>query len=146
MDYKKILQDTIHDNNYLCLSTVCSDGKPWSSPLVYDTDEEMNIYFISHTHALHSENIEKYPYVALSIYSSIQRLGNAFGVQASGKAYRIEAGEVPHDIQRNLYDKTSLVVLAREHSFYKIEVDAAYLPDEERWKTQSPLRTRVDNL
>lgn len=146
MDYKKILQDTIHENNYLCLSTVGIDGKPWSSPLICEVDDEMHFYFISHTEALHSRNIEANPEIAFSIYNSHQQLGSAFGVQASGRAHRIEADDVPEGVQRDLYKKTALAVLTRNHSFYRIDIDAMYLPDEERWKSDVQLRTKVDYL
>ncbi len=143
MDYKKILDEILGENNYLCLATADKNGNPWASPLISVHDTSYNFYFISHTKAKHSKNIKKSGKVWISIFNSTQILWNAFWVQASGTARKIDESDVPLDIRKILYERTSMVVLSKEFAFYKIALDEVYLPHENRWKEDGNIRTAV---
>jgi nitroimidazol reductase NimA-like FMN-containing flavoprotein (pyridoxamine 5'-phosphate oxidase superfamily) len=78
MDYRKILDEILLENRYMCLATSDKEGRPWASPLICVTDEKYCFYFISHIHSRHCKNIEENPQVALSIYHTDQPIGNAF--------------------------------------------------------------------
>lgn len=144
MNYLKIFQEIINDNTYLCLATADKNGTPWASPLLCITDEHYHFYFISADEALHSKNIRENNRVALSIYNSCQTIGSAFGVQASWHASCVSEEALDVFIKKTLYERTSLVVLSREFSFYKIILDEVYLPDESRWKETGHIRTKLE--
>jgi len=59
MDYKKILDEVLAENKYLCLATANKEGEAWASPLISIHDKSYNFYFISHVKSKHSKNIKK---------------------------------------------------------------------------------------
>jgi uncharacterized protein YhbP (UPF0306 family) len=143
MDYAVVLDEMFFSHHYLSLATSSKSGEPWASPICYVRHEKKSLYFISHTESIHVKHIEENPQVAFAIYDSRQIVGNAFGVQGKGTASKVEEVEVPFEVKTKLYEITSLVILERTHSFYRIDMEAVYLPDFERWKKESPIRTHI---
>lgn len=144
MEYTAILYELLSGNTYLSLATADENGTPWASPVVYEFDETHgNLFFISAPDSRHIRNISKNPTVAFSIYNSAQTVGNAFGIQWSGRVEEVDSMDVPAELRSSLLSKVSMIVLNRSHRFYKIMIDKIYLPHAERWKNDKPLRILV---
>lgn len=144
MDYTHIFTDILSWDHYLVLATVDAEWNPWTSPLAYVWDGGRSLYYISHTGSVHSKNIEANNRIGFSIFHTDQIPGNAFWVQWSGTAERVTEDAVSLEIQEKLQKLVSLVILQREHSFYRIDIVDAFLPDATRWKTDGHIKTRVD--
>lgn len=140
-EYKKILQEVLDENKYLCLSTADLEWNPWASPLVYIRDDDYNFYFLSHTLSRHCKNIEKNNKVAFSVFDSKQNFWIAFWVQAYGIATQIQ--DVPLDIKNLFYKEVSAAVTCHEYAFYKIVVNEIFLPDEHRWEKDGNIRKSI---
>lgn len=144
MHYKKILREILEEQNYLCLATANKAWLPWASPLAYVCGDDFSFYFISHIDALHSKNIRENREVSFSIYDSDQTMRSAFGIQASGFAEPIDDWNIPLDLKEKLFKKVSLVVLAKDYSFYRITLTDIFLPDAERWKEFHDMRIKIE--
>lgn len=144
MDYTRIFTDILTWDHYLVLATVDDEWNPWTAPLAYVWDGGRSLYYISHTGSVHSKNIEANPKIGFSIFHTDQIPGNAFWVQWSGIAERVSEETVPRELQEKLQKLVSLVILQREHSFYRVDIVDAFLPDATRWKTDGKIKTRVE--
>jgi hypothetical protein len=79
------------------LATVCSDGRPWNSPLFVAFDAHLRFYWSSHVDATHSRNIAHRSDVLLVVFDSTQP-------DESGHAVYIRA------VARELSDEGSIRV------------------------------------
>lgn len=86
---KKILLDFLKTQKLMSLATY--GDKIWSAHAYYLFDDDLNIYFLSPTDAIHCKNIEKNPEVSLSIAdSSIKASDNKIGFQMRGNAKKVK--------------------------------------------------------
>lgn len=75
-------------NEYLSLAT-SKDDKPWSSPIFYLLDQDLNFYFSSPRSTLHIKHIAANPHVSLSIYDSHDHPDDVDWVKIDGVAQEL---------------------------------------------------------
>jgi general stress protein 26 len=84
------LQSQVHEalsrTDIMSLSTIDADGGPWTSPVQYQWDSQLNLYFASMPGARHVSNIERDPRVSTAIYSVPGPPGGNLGLQIRGHA------------------------------------------------------------
>lgn len=94
-DLNKIAKEVIEKNQYLALSTVRDDGKPWTCILAYIFDDDYNFYYVSLPTSEHSKHIEKSKSVSFAIYDSTQGFGLGAGLQVEGEAEKLSKDQIP---------------------------------------------------
>jgi uncharacterized protein YhbP (UPF0306 family) len=77
-------------NAYMTLATADSDGRPWASPVWFAHDDLARFIWVSKPEARHSENIAARPHVALVVFDSRARVGEAEGVYVEAEALRVD--------------------------------------------------------
>jgi Pyridoxamine 5'-phosphate oxidase len=76
----------------MALSTVDDDGGPWTSPVQYQSDTQLNLYFASMPDARHVRNIQRDARVAVAIYNMPGPPGGNLGLQIRGHAVAMPPG------------------------------------------------------
>lgn len=84
MDIQQHFKQFLKDSNILSLAT-CKDGQPWACNAFYVSDEDMNLYFISHNTTRHVAELQDNSNVAITIYDRGAMPGLIKGAQMSGK-------------------------------------------------------------
>lgn len=69
MEEVKIVKNIIASNLFMTLAT-SSNNLPWSCPLFFASDKDLNLYFTSYNNSLHVKNIEQNSNVSASIFGS----------------------------------------------------------------------------
>ncbi|GAB0174592.1 MAG: hypothetical protein HHAS10_04710 [Candidatus Altimarinota bacterium] len=144
MDYKSLLLELLKNEKYLSLATSTAFGQPWATPLCFVYEDANRLYFISQNESLHALHIAANPHVAFSIFNTRQPLGTSFGSQGTGLVKKLSLEKVPETIRERLFSLVSMPILQKDYSFFLIEIDEIYLPDEERWKIENNLRTKIE--
>jgi nitroimidazol reductase NimA-like FMN-containing flavoprotein (pyridoxamine 5'-phosphate oxidase superfamily) len=148
----KIVKSIIASNLFMTLAT-SANSIPWSCPLFFASDKDLNIYFTSYNNALHVKQIEQNPNVAVSIFDShaMPGTGNTQAVYISGKcsivlgeelAYAIEVVYKKRFPDPKEREKRDLSVerfsfpdsIGRTDHIYKIETDKFYILDKQTGK------------
>lgn len=107
----KTLLQTIR---YATISTIDSDGKPWTAPVWYVFDEDHNIYWWSPTEAQHSKNIAGNAGVYITVFDSTAPEGDGFGLYMRAEAEVVVDDELDSAI--SLYNQsTKIFKLDREN-------------------------------
>jgi hypothetical protein len=65
---------------YMTLATADADGVPWASPVWYATEDGRAFYWVSDPNARHSRNIAQRPEIAIVIFDSTVKVGDAEAV------------------------------------------------------------------
>lgn len=143
MDYKILLEEILNTENYLCLATSTPLGQPWATPLCFVYEGNHHIFFISQNESLHALHIAANPHVAFALYNTRQPIGNAFWVQWTGFVKVMDENRVPKAVQEKLLSLVSIPILQKEYSYFLLEIDEVFLPNEARWKIGNDLRTQV---
>jgi nitroimidazol reductase NimA-like FMN-containing flavoprotein (pyridoxamine 5'-phosphate oxidase superfamily) len=86
-------QNEISNRLYITLATVDSCGLPWNAPVYFANDEKYNIYWISESTSIHSQNISHNNKVMAVIYDSTVPHGAGFGVYIQGYAHELNENE-----------------------------------------------------
>ena len=132
-DLKKLTKEIIENNQYLALSTVGNDGKPWTCILAYSYDEDYNFYFVSLPTSKHSLNSESTKNVSFSIYNSTQGFGLGVGLQIEGIVNKVEKENVEEveniyfsrkypygDLSNDFTDSLRKLIVQGTYNFYKL--------------------------
>lgn len=135
-------------NQFLDMATF-GDGRVWCSPLCFAWDGAGNFVFQSRRSTLHSYNIRKNPEVAISIYSSGERVEVADGIQARAQAEELVREEdilgayrfyqrrlFPDPEIRRLRDRPADHYMAEgggTRSFYRLTLTEAYVLGQEKY-------------
>src|ERR1035437_1513107 len=100
MENVEIVRNIISSNLFMTLAT-SANNIPWSCPLFFASDENLNIYFTSYNDALHVKQIEQNPNVAVSIFDShaMPGKGNTQAAYISGKCTRVLGEELSRAIE-----------------------------------------------
>lgn len=61
----------IDRNSLLTLATVDGEARPWVSPVFYSTDDDHQLYWVSHVEARHSRNVRDTTAAAIVIYDAV---------------------------------------------------------------------------
>jgi nitroimidazol reductase NimA-like FMN-containing flavoprotein (pyridoxamine 5'-phosphate oxidase superfamily) len=84
-------------NRYLTLATVDGDGQPWSTPVYFAADEELeSFYWTSAETSKHSRNIAAHPAVSLAVFDSTVPPYHGRCLYASGIAEMVVGDELRH--------------------------------------------------
>lgn len=94
-DLNLLAKEVIEKNQYLALSTVNGNDKPWSCILAYTFDKDFNFYFVSLPTSDHSQHIEKSNQVSFAIYDSTQGFGLGVGLQVEAVAGVLSQDKIP---------------------------------------------------
>jgi len=71
---------------YMTLATADADGVPWASPVWYATEDGRHFYWVSDPNARHSRNIAQRPEIAIVIFDSTVKPGDADAVYFDARA------------------------------------------------------------
>lgn len=135
-------------NQFLDLATM-GDGRVWTSPLCFAWDGRGDLIFQSRRSALHSYNIRKNSEVALSVFSSGERVEVADGIQARAMAeellYEQDIVDAYTWYQRRLYPDPEMRRLRDRpvdhympegggtRSFYRLNLTEVYVLGQEKF-------------
>ncbi len=89
------VREALEHTDVMALSTIDKDGGPWTSPVQYQWDSQLNLYFASMPDARHVRNIQRDARVAVAIYNMPGPPGGNLGLQIRGAA--VLAPDSRHD-------------------------------------------------
>lgn len=95
--HQKRAAEILKSITYATLATVTPEGKPWNSPVYYNFDENLNIYWVSDKEGQHSKNVTANKQVFIVIYDSTAPEGDGEGVYIQA---RVEQVTDPEEILR----------------------------------------------
>src|SRR4051794_26282845 len=87
-------------NRYMTLATADASGRPWVSPVWFAPAGEDELLWVSSPGRRHSRNIAARPEVAIVIFDSTVRVGEAEALYLEAHAAPVPAGEVDAAIAR----------------------------------------------
>lgn len=93
-DIRDLIKKVIETGYLLSLASVDSGG-PWVSDVIYVSDADLNLYFISRLEFRHSKAFEKNPRAAGAITAVEKPEGQSTGVQLAGTISQVK--EIPKD-------------------------------------------------
>ncbi len=80
------VREALKRTDVMALSTIDQDGGPWTSPVQYQADSQLTLWFASMPGARHVRNIQRDPRVAVTIYHMPGPPGGNLGLQIRGSA------------------------------------------------------------
>jgi general stress protein 26 len=80
------VQEALGRTDIMALATLDEDGGSWASPVLFDHDADLHLYFASLPDARHVRNIRRDPRVSAAIYSYPGPPGGNLGLQIKGTA------------------------------------------------------------
>lgn len=92
-DYLSRAIHIIKTIKYATLATVTPDGMPWNSPVYYNYDENLNIYWVSDKEGQHSKNVISNQRAFIVIYDSTVPEGDGEGVYIQAKVEQVKDPE-----------------------------------------------------
>ncbi|MFZ1484145.1 MAG: pyridoxamine 5'-phosphate oxidase family protein [Candidatus Saccharimonadales bacterium] len=87
--YEKRAKEIIDKIAYATIATSSPDGQPWNSPVYYNHDEKMNMYWVSDKNGQHSKNIKENSRVFIVLYDSTAPEGEGVGVYIQAIASQV---------------------------------------------------------
>lgn len=88
---KEILLHYLRTHHVMSLSTIDSDGFPWTCTVYYAVDDDFNFFFLSEPATKHCKNIHKHRNVSASIADTNQKLRHMkIGITMQGKAEQVK--------------------------------------------------------
>lgn len=144
MDLRKLIEDYLKEGRMMMVATVVGD-QPWNCTLMFVSDENSNLYWISTLDTRHSKEIQKHKKVAAAIPIKYMDL-TVVGLQVEGDAELVKnLAEIKRAI-RLYVDKFNrgedwyedFIAGKNEHKLYKIKprlfvlFDRVNFPDNSR--------------
>jgi general stress protein 26 len=80
------IQEALARVGIMALATLDEDGGRWTSPVLFQHDASLHLYFASLPDARHVRNIQRDPRVSAAIYSYPSPPGGSLGLQIKGRA------------------------------------------------------------
>jgi general stress protein 26 len=80
------VQEALCRTDIMALATLDEDGGSWTSPVLFEHDASLHLYFASLPDARHVRNIKRDPRVSAAIYSYPGPPGGNLGLQIKGTA------------------------------------------------------------
>ncbi len=102
-DLPEDLQNILAAIDYVTIATICADGQPWNTPVFGRFDDNLNLYWVSHKQAQHSQNIAREPRIFVVIYDSTVPEGGGLAVYLKMRAQLLSAAAEIMEAQRT-YD------------------------------------------
>lgn len=96
---------TFLQESYLLILGTCEGKNPHTSTLLYESDEDLNFYFLTHTDSQKAQNIQKNPHISFVIGGAIDR----FHIQAQGVAEATLDNSLREKIIFKLAQKTNQI-------------------------------------
>jgi Pyridoxamine 5'-phosphate oxidase len=87
------VQEALGRADIMALATLDEDGGSWTSPVLFEHDASLHLYFASLPDARHVRNIQRDPRVSAAIYGYPGPPGGNLGLQIKGTAE--PAGHTP---------------------------------------------------
>jgi uncharacterized protein YhbP (UPF0306 family) len=132
---KELVESYLIDAKLMQIATV-SDGKPWICTVYFVSDSDNNLFWLSHPVRRHSQEIEKYPNIAVAI--AVKHDQPIIGIQAEGLACIVKDAEIVKDVMsdyvakygngKDFYD--NFVAGTNQHNLYKFAPSSIVLFDE----------------
>lgn len=91
--HQKRASEIIQAINYATLATVTPEGQPWNSPVYYNWDTQLNIYWVSDKEGQHSKNVADNGDAFIVIYDSTVPEGEGEGVYIQAKLTQVTEPE-----------------------------------------------------
>ena len=85
------IQEALARVDIMALATLDEDGGSWTSPVLFQHDASMHLYFASLPDARHVRNMQRDPRVSAAIYSYPGPPGGNLGLQIKGTAEPVPA-------------------------------------------------------
>lgn len=97
------LHDILAKVSYATIASTCADGHPWNTPVYACFDDDLAMYWVSHTDSQHSKNIASEPRIFVVVYDSTVPEGEGLGIYFKMKAKLLTSAA---DIRRakKIYD------------------------------------------
>jgi len=95
-DLQTRVREALERTDIMALSTIDQDGGPWTSPVQYQSDSQLSLYFASMPDARHVRNIERDARVAVAIYNMPGLPEGHLGLQIRGLTAQVPPGS-KHD-------------------------------------------------
>src|SRR4051794_8897154 len=103
-DPAAVARAVLDGNRYLTLATADHDGRPWSSPVWFASQDDRTFWWVSRPGAAHSRNIAARPEVAGVVFDSTVVPGTARAVYLRGTAVQADDPEGIEIISRAAVD------------------------------------------
>ena len=100
--------EALERTDIMALSTIDQDGGPWTSPVQYQSDSQLNLYFASMPDVRHVRNIQHDARVAVAIYNMPGPPGGNLGLQTRGVATPVPPGSGRDGWQRFKIEPTEI--------------------------------------
>ena len=84
-----LLAKYLHNNLYMNIATVDSNGQPWNTP-VFFAHRDKKLHWFSRSNSVHSTNIASNPKVFITMYDSTLQEGEGAGLYLLAKAYVLQ--------------------------------------------------------
>jgi uncharacterized protein YhbP (UPF0306 family) len=91
-DNTQAVRRLIDDNWFMTIASSDANGTPWSTPVAFAVDENINFYWVSARNARHSQNIAIRPTVAISIWTQ-DKIGRTDGVYVEAVARELDVDD-----------------------------------------------------
>ena len=98
-DLANIARTIIDSIVYMVLGTADEDGRPWTSPVYFASENYREFYWMSSPGVTHSRNILVRPEVSIVIFDSRVRVGTGQAVYISAVARELTGVEIDQGIQ-----------------------------------------------
>ena len=143
-----IAREVLATTSYVVLSTADADGMPWASPVWFATEDNAELFWVSHPGARHSRNIAARPQIAMVAFDSTAAPMTGQGVYLTAAAEQMtDPTEVARGI--DVFSRQSVRRGARAMSlddvtgearlrFYRAQVHESWILDPD-----SPYDVRV---
>jgi len=99
-DYINRAAQIVKEIQYLTLSTVTPDGKPWNSPVARIYDKKLNFYWFSDKSNQHSINVRHNGMTYIVIYDSTAPWGEGEGVYIQAIVKELDDPEEIRQVRR----------------------------------------------
>ena len=94
----QVVREFLNTQSTMALATVNADGQPETAPIFYVSDDRLNLYWLSATHARHSINLAVNSRVSAAVYPAVWQWIEINGVQVEGTASLISDERVREQI------------------------------------------------
>src|SRR3954447_15693147 len=81
-------------NRYMTLATADASGRPWVSPVWFAPAGEDELLWVSSPDRRHSQNVAARPQIAIVIFDSTARVGEAEALYLEASAERVPDAEL----------------------------------------------------
>ena len=111
------LHEIIKTNQYVNIASVCSDGRPWNTPVYARADSDLRLYWTSWIGAQHSINLRQNGLAFVTIYDSTRVRGdnNRRCLYMEGAVVELNKAEEVYPLLGLLYGEESRQMLVDDY-------------------------------